>query len=103
MGWKNWPSWLKGGMVLSIIYLILFLISFLLELMMQPDGFLPLWFLLFPSLLLPFIRDCLFFNPNPSPNCNTTFISIILVILNIVFYFLIGTLVGKIKSRGEAK
>ena len=27
MGWRNWPSWLKGGMMLVIIFIILVLIQ----------------------------------------------------------------------------
>jgi len=26
MGWKNWPYWLKGGIIVSILYLIIGLI-----------------------------------------------------------------------------
>ena len=26
MGWKNWPYWLRGGIIFSIIYLIIFII-----------------------------------------------------------------------------
>tara|TARA_Y100000310_G_scaffold246247_1_gene251455 strand:- start:2257 stop:2550 length:294 start_codon:yes stop_codon:yes gene_type:complete len=94
-------TWLKWGLIFAGIYLGLFLISFFLDLAMQPNGFLPLWFLLFPSLLLPFIGNCLLggFSANPSPECNTTIISIILVVLNIAFYFLVGAIIGKIKSR----
>ncbi len=28
MGWKKWPSWVKGGVIGVIFYIILFIITF---------------------------------------------------------------------------
>jgi len=72
---------------------------------MQPEGFIFLTFLLIPSLLLPFINNCLLagFSANPSPDCNIVLISIVLVILNVIFYFIIGTIVGLILGKTKSK
>tara|TARA_Y100000034_G_scaffold136573_1_gene213908 strand:+ start:1366 stop:1677 length:312 start_codon:yes stop_codon:yes gene_type:complete len=98
-------TWLRVGLILSGVYLILFLVSFLLDYLMQPNGFPPLFFLLFPSLLLPLINNCLLggFYGNTVHSCNTILISIILVILNIIFYFFVGSIMGLVKSKDSRK
>ena len=29
MGWKNWPYWLKGGIILSLLYIVISLIYYI--------------------------------------------------------------------------
>ena len=99
MSWKDWPSWLKGGIVFAVIELI---------------------FLFLPISSTDFINH---FNENynypfilammlgwattgfDSPNLFAPFGAVFFVIYFLVFSFIIGSIigfiVGKIKSRGE--
>jgi len=101
MLYKNWPYWLKGATILGMIYAVLFFVSFSLDYVFQPSGFLPLWFLLFPGLLIPSIGNCLLggFSANLPPNCDVNYVSGILVILNFIFYFIVGEIFGWIRGR----
>jgi hypothetical protein len=87
------------GSILSIIYVSLFGMSFLLETLMQPNGFFPLFFLLFPALFLPFIGNCLLggFSVSSIPDyCSVLPINVILVTVNAIFYFIVGFIIAKI-------
>lgn len=112
MGWKEWPSWLKGGMVLVIIYIILILLSvFTLyydfttwtsEVMfwtyvaiVSPTEFL--------SLILP-IKFPLGIGFLGGPSDSEMITSLIVLA---IFYFFIGSIIGwiygKIKNRNQSQ
>ena len=95
MGWKDWPYWLKGGIIVSVFALIFRLAGSM--------------FLLFDSSniferILSYISFFLGYPFGiPLANILNTGITIIDFILFLIFYSLIGALIGwiygKIKSR----
>ena len=68
MGWKNWPSWLKGGIIIGII-------GFVITLFFGAS--------VIPSILIP---D--FSNGVPA------FSMYYLWIISFLFYFIIGAIIG---------
>ena len=94
MGWKDLSAWLKGGIILSSFYTIFsILFYFLVRLFVQGEaGLIILW---------SFVPSIVFL----SRLADNDLMAIISFLLNIVFYFgvgsFIGWLVGKIKSRNE--
>lgn len=94
MSWKNLPSWVKGGIFLLILNLVLILIFFLITGgRATSNGNIEL--LYWPSFL---ITDLLYWGSN----------SVLAVTLfSSVFFFLVGAIigfiVGKVKSRNENK
>ena len=107
MGWKNWPSWLKGGIIAGIIFIIVLVLS-----------------LFIPSL------GCNTSKPLPEgemyENCTPTQLSEILLlpsyiplnileihndylalsfafIFSLIIYFLIGTIIGWIFGKIKLK
>lgn len=104
MGWKEWPSWLKGGIIALIIPIvsIIAMIGSLLDLdFLDSLGFMPYWILF---AVLPFkfgYETCLISLPGCIPNVPLIF-TIAMVILFFLSFFLIGAIIGfiigKIKS-----
>ncbi|MBS3114557.1 hypothetical protein J4448_05640 [Candidatus Woesearchaeota archaeon] len=101
MGWKDWPYWLKGGVIAVgiIILVIVFLVPFgesdLLGVgSVHSSGGGPYWMLPF----LPGFILVLIFNPSTKPLGYFLFYGTPLIL-----YFLIGAvigwIVGKIKSK----
>ncbi len=96
MGWKDWPYWLKGGIIAIGIYAILTLI-------LLPFGetgghpSVAAWQI--PSFLPAFLFGALLF----SFTKNTTILNFFIPIEIFIFYFgsgaLIGWVAGKIKSK----
>jgi hypothetical protein len=86
MGWKNWPSWLKGGIILDGIFIVITLIL----LLIQPTGHnwnFPIWLdiVFFPTIYLVsyFI------------NTSNAFLTILdCIILDLIMYFIFGAAIG---------
>lgn len=87
MGRKNWPSWLKGGIIGAIIGLILIIIG---TICLPFAGFPPRCpstiILHLPLILLSNFLEDLFLG------------YIVLILLSIIISALIGFIIGKIKS-----
>ncbi len=110
MGWKNWPAWVKGGVIgfFSVFLLILIIRFFLNSVSALGDSPGPLYLLLgkvyfiiyfIPGTLLlkiPFMGLLGYFN---------FFGELLTIFICSLFYFLIGALigwiVGKIKSKNQ--
>ena len=116
MGWKNWPTWVKGGVILTIIF-FLFAIPIYITAICQTitgsasncgdSGGLFAALLLIPMLfLLEFPADLL---NSPLGKILIFFFVCLLFLIQLVIVFLIGAVIGliisKIKSRksGETK
>jgi len=103
MGWKNWPYWLKGGIVFTVIELIfLFLQTFLTDFINYFNE----------NYNYPFILASMLGWATAgfdSPNLLAPFGAVIFIVYFLSFSFIIGALigfiVGKIKSskRGKKK
>ena len=105
-GWKEWPYWLKGGVIITIIGLILFFVGILfiyLDLFFNPchgdvcaSGFLTSIGILFFSVFAW-----------PMMLAQNQDILIWTLIISILQLFIIGAIIGfiygKIKSRGGIK
>jgi len=102
--WKNLPYWLKGGIITTILCLII-------ALALVPFGddtggylILPYWFI--PTLIgsaiicTPFVW---IFGPLAWDNINDFFFHFGFAVTGIIFYFLIGAIIGwiygKIRNR----
>ncbi len=114
MGLKNWPYWLKGGIlsliILSIIAILTFRIPSLYtyfyvsefhgDYFTNPPGF---YYIFLLSLVYIFIKGYFTFANHPIPLL-TLFL---IIILTAVYYFGIGAFIGwiygKIKSKQELK
>lgn len=80
----NWPKWLKGGLVLTIIYFILAGLTFF-------GGFLFLLFITFPGYL--------FFGLSGSFRFDGAIEFIPSIILSVIIYFIVGALLGWIYGK----
>ena len=113
MGWKDLPSWLKGGVIFSSIVLIFYLIALVGENI--TNGFGGLDFIIVPVFLLLVLLSAplififsklglfnLFFNSGEMFGSSPKLLGGIALL---IFYFLIGALigwiVGKIKSKNS--
>ena len=118
MGWRNWPSWLKGGMMLVIIFIILVLIQGIvfgkwtkdfasysqfisIELLTQFPGDIAL-------MSIPNYVECKYepgvsIDINSCPNINL--LNLLPYLSTLIIYFILGSIIGfvigKIKNRGE--
>ena len=105
MGWKDWSSWLKGGIIVTILYAIYSIISVLIS-------------ILFPKLISgsSLIENLIFFpqvlgmylvifksgfNFIESKLSFTQYFEIF--IIGIIFYFLIGAVIGWIFGKMKKK
>jgi hypothetical protein len=85
MGWKKWPSWLKGGIIFSVLMLL---------------------FVLYVRSITP-QESCLILEawPGPSPPsplwCDWIFGNLmpLLIIAGFIFGVLIGVIVSKVKKQ----
>jgi hypothetical protein len=106
MGWSDWPSWLKGGVIAALFYLIVIFILQLIGFMNLSENysypiefFLGMLTVLFGYFLLVSLTIC--------PRSPIFCYEFMYYFLAFIFYFLIGAIIGfiigKIKSRGENK
>jgi len=86
MQWKHWPKWKKWGAVFAAFYLVMYCIAYVLIMVLDEALLVGIAFS-FPS-----APGILLFAPF-SYFLNATLIS------NLIAYFLIGALIGKITSR----
>ncbi len=83
MGWKKWPYWLKGGVLIAGIHLLFILILIILRIDM---GFYNVW-----NLLIFF--DSAIAWTVCGDNCNA-FLNIVIIIFGTMIYFILGVLIG---------
>jgi len=100
MGWKNWPSWLKGGVIGITLYVLIGIFIWFLEGKMDAGGmrgFFSFIYFLTPGL---FIFGYNFDGPIVP-------IYTLSIILSIASYFLVGALIGwiigKLKSKKQVQ
>jgi len=102
MGWKEWPYWLKGGIMGLIVYLIIFGLFFIVSLNCRKGfcGYISINTVLyfFVSIIFLILNiDIIPYLSNP--------LAILFILVNLTAVFVIGSLIGfiigKIKSRGE--
>jgi len=89
MGWKNWPYWLKGGLIFEIVLLIQIILTYLCLItgFIHGDAANCLVFAISPGLLFTKIVDGI----------------IIPIVVNLVVYFTIGTLIGFLFGKLKKK
>lgn len=103
MGWKNLPSWLKGGIIIIIIIILLFSIAFALDKISpskvgQFGKLSRSTFILF-IIILP---GAIIMGGNILDG-TTTAIIILALFLSGIIYFIIGSLIGLIISKLKSK
>lgn len=97
MGWKNLPSWVKGGLVLSSIFILLVIFFTIVD----PDS----WtFLALPVILfIYFVAED--FLKDLGIRFTETYWFFITLFLSLFFYFILGAIIGfiigKIKNRNK--
>ncbi len=115
MGFKDWPSWLKGGVIVGVIFSCLSIVNMILMILIDSsnfrflvrfDGlnFLQGIFFITPLLLFGIMK---WDNPNPSLEGINGYLYGGLI--NLIFYFiigfiigaLIGFIIGKLKSKNQ--
>ena len=103
MGWKKWPSWLKGGVIGVIIILVL---SFIIGIFLMINGDTHIIRSLFFSFLLPgaiFIGVINFIRFGYETPDSSFLDYLFIVVISIALYFILGALigwiVGKIRNR----
>ena len=96
MGWKNWPYWLKGGIIATLIYIIVSVYTLPQLNLPTPLGIKQLLgLILFPSYLVYFIIGAFI---------RVTSTTIILIdIISIPLYFIIGAIIGLIYGKIKKK
>ena len=93
MGWKDWPSWLKGGVIGAVLSLILLLLKPYLGML---SIFLQYFF------IIPFLAVWALTGDNP--NKIQVLIEIVgYYIAPMIFYFIIGALIGLWIGRSKVK
>ena len=84
MGWKDWPYWLKGGIIGLSLLLLSLLVEFLLYLPFSGFGFLALFYGYSAEALIS----------NPTDFEYALYLYILPLVTVIVVYFLAGALIG---------
>ena len=121
MIWKNWPRWLKGGIIFTAIFYIFAILLIIFSIVTlrnsppsTPFDFLGIVFLIMILFLLPLIIFAMLFGIAPenifsgmTPSFGQIIILILGLLLNTLFIFLVGALIGwffgKIKSKNNLK
>ena len=101
MGWKNWPYWLKGGILFSLINALLSTLIYLILLILK-NNFDTIRFAAEYSFFL--VISLLFINPAWYFSGPRSYFDIIFgLVVGAALYFIIGAIIGwiygKIKSR----
>lgn len=102
MGWKNWPSWVKGGVILLILGLIANIFGLIIELNNDSPVTKGLGFAVvnLPALLIvTFIIRIL--KPLGLPLASILSNVFVFMIIYFIIGAFIGWIYGKIKSRGK--
>ena len=110
MAWKDWPSWLKGGVIGIVICILFFLYSYnnYQIISKQPYSMPGFAFFLFGIPAAPGIYLLLFFvKLFTIARVSTNFEIFIIFLGGLISWFvygvIIGWIVGKIKARGNKK
>lgn len=114
MFWKNWPYWLKGGIIMNAIMAILIVLFYCLERLgfISIDiSFLVTFLSFIPGafLISPFLGGWSCFNMDGpcSIIVSNNIRTILIIVSNIIAYFIIGAVVGliygKIKNKNIIK
>ncbi len=110
MGWKDWPYWVKGGIIAIIVHIILLpllLLSIWTSYSTPPtDAGAIGAAILFGASIGPFISPFIFgILPMPIPFSSVVGYYLIGFIFPIIIYFILGAIIGlvygKIKSRKD--
>ena len=95
MGWKEWPAWAKGGIILGVFNLLLFLVHLIFTLFSEAYSKADIQiFILLPALIVDELEFL------PKDNFFGLFLSSL--ILFVIGGAVIGWIVGKIKARRAA-
>ena len=90
MGWKNWPYWLKGGVIGGGIYIIWYIIQI---------GYTTLT----ANIRNPWINLPIYYTSFPVTSLNNYFMSLgfyyLMPFLLLIYYFLLGAIIGFIIDR----
>ncbi len=90
MGWKQWPYWMKGGFsIIGILIILLIIPDIIFPVGGEVSYSMMTWFLI--SSPVRFILDNIGLRDSNS------------TIMNIIFYFLLGALIGFIISKIKQK
>ncbi|MDO8590612.1 MAG: hypothetical protein Q7R65_01395 [bacterium] len=95
MNWKHWPYWLKGGVIGGGVTIISIGSLYTCTWVTTPGGFLCLPFL-FISPMFPFLD---LFDTNPYLRA----LPFSLEITSIIFWFLVGSLIGALVGHIKSK
>jgi len=87
MGWKDWPYWLKGGIIGTVLATLIILIVGFIALSICYEN------------CPPFIKNSLFIFILPSYFLPGVIADVAIIIWNFLIGALIGFIYGKIKSR----
>jgi len=103
MSWKNWPSWLKGGLIGIVVGIVMFFIMRI-EFMENNDPN-PYFFGLFgfPTIFLLFIIEETIIDIVPESLGTIIFPAAILIINYFIIGAVIGLIIGRIKSKKAKK
>lgn len=96
MGWKNWPSWLRGGIIISSVYILLLLWVFIGAMGINLGTNLATKFSANIFMLPVFLIFSLF---KSILKIGDLAILIISAFLSIILYFIIGALIGLIVGK----
>jgi len=97
MGWKNWPSWLKLGMILTGIYIILTII--LLPFGITDCGGQGLCLWTWPSIGWIIVYPLLNLVKPSEGGFSNSIIIPIMIIVSIIFYFIFGVIISWIIGK----
>lgn|SRR4030042_639069 len=100
MSWKNWPSWLKGGVIGGIFSIMYYFFFFITQMLMLDSG---LGIIFYP--LLPLVHFIMFITMFDKNFIGTCVFIILFLFLIFLYGFIIGSLItffiAKINSRSK--
>ncbi len=107
MGWKEWPSWLKGGVVSLVVVFISYTLIYLSDSLIQTRASQHLLELTigasiwFPGILLAFFMIILGMGSLvEEPNILVKTVGVIFILIfNFLFFFIIGAIIGWIIGK----
>lgn len=93
MGWKELPVWVKGGLILAIVDIIALFIYYLLLPLVSPGNVVVNFILLFLRIL--FLLPLTHFSPTRGMTLT--------IFVQIVIYFGLGAVIGRIVGKVRGK